>query len=317
MQDYAEAYATFVTETYEAAKKQTKDALLCIEQSLDMTDWIPEGFGTGDAVIIADGALHIIDLKYGKGVPVTCTNNKQMMLYALGALAAFDTLYDITTTVMTIYQPRIDNISTWETPVKTLRAWAETELKPKAAQAFAGEGDYTPGEHCRFCRAKARCKTLATHNLELARYDFEDPALLTDGEISDSLTRADMFKNWINTVEDFALREAVDSGKQWPGFKLVEGRSNRIYLDESRVSDTLLANGYPEETIFKKSLLTITNMEKTLTKKTFNTLLGDLIIKPQGKPVLVPETDKRPPFSSSEAAAKDFQQISNDPQEEN
>jgi hypothetical protein len=307
MRDYAEAYAAFVTEQYACAKLATKDALLFVEQKLDLTEWVPEGFGTGDAVIIADGTMHIVDLKYGKGVSVSCVGNRQMMLYALGALAEFDCLYDIREVVMTVYQPRIDNISTWGMPVSELKEWAEAELRPRASLAFRGEGDYAPGEHCRFCRAKAQCASLAAYNLELAKYEFEDAALLADKEVSDILTRAAMFRNWLGAVEEFALKEAVDHGKTWPGFKLVEGRSNRLYTDESLVAATLLENGYAEELIYTRSLLGITAMEKLLTKKTFNGLLDGLVIKPQGKPALAPESDKRPALNSAEGAAKEFE----------
>ena len=306
MQEHAENYAAFVIEHFEAAKKKTKDAVLLIESKLDLTEYVPEGYGTGDAVIIADGILDIIDLKYGKGVSVSCIDNKQMMLYALGALCENDYMYDIHTVRMTIFQPRLDNISSFEMSVADLQNWAASGLKPKAKLAFDGAGEFVPGEHCRFCRAKAQCKANVEKHLELAKHDFEDPALLTDGEIADILSKADSFTSWINSVEAFALKEAIDNGKNWAGFKLVEGRSNRIYSDQDVVAKKLIDNGYPESIIYSKSLLGITAMEKAITKKEFETLLKDLVIKPQGKPTLVPDSDKRPAWNSTQSAQTDF-----------
>lgn len=306
MQNYMEGYAAFVMERYAAAKKQTKDAVLEIETKLDFSDYVPEGFGTGDATIIANGLLDIIDFKYGKGVQVSAIENRQMMLYALGALAEFDILHDIHNVRMTIYQPRIDNISTWDLPVKDLRFWAETELKPRAVMAFAGEGDFTPGEHCRFCRAKAQCKALAAENLKLAKYDFQRGELLGEDDIADILSQADAFKKWITSVEEYALKEAVDNGRTWPGYKLVEGRSNRVYVNQDEVAKRLIENGIPEAILYTKSLLGITAMEKAVTKKLFEETCSDLVIKPQGKPTLVPLSDKRPALNGYESAINDF-----------
>jgi len=304
--EHASNYAAFVIETFEAAKKATKDAVIQIEASLNLTDYVPEGFGTGDTVIIADGTLDIIDLKYGKGVMVSCENNKQMMLYALGALREYDYMYDIQNVRMWIYQPRMDNISSFEMSVADLQAWAENELKPLAQLAFDGLGEFKVGDHCRFCRAKAMCKANAGENLKMAQYDFAESVLLTDTEVSDILERASAFKTWLTSIEEMALTEATENGKQWPGFKLVEGRSNRIYSDEEKVAGTLVKNGFGEDQIYTKKILGITAMEKTITKKTFESLLGDLIIKPQGKPTLVPESDKRVAWNSTESAKNDF-----------
>lgn len=306
MQEHADSYAAFVIEHYEAARKITKDAVLCIETRLDLTEYIEEGFGTGDAIVIADGVLDIIDLKYGKGVPVSCVNNKQMMIYALGALREFDVLYDIHTVRMSIYQPRLNNISSFEMSVQELQEWARTELKPKAELAYKGDGEFVSGDHCRFCRAKVLCRAHAEKQLELAKYDFKDPDMLEDSDISDILTRADNFKNWIGAVEAYALTQAVDHGKSWEGFKLVEGRSVRTYTNQDAVAERLTSNGIEECIIYTKSLLGITAMEKAITKKRFAELLSDLVIKPQGKPTLVPVSDKRPEWSGVESAKNDF-----------
>jgi len=305
LQEYAEQYATFVLEKFSEAQTRTKDAVIEIEAKLDMTEYVPEGNGTGDTVIFTDRVLDIIDLKYGKGVLVSCVENKQMMLYALGALKNADILYDIDTIRMTIYQPRMDNISSWSIGKDILLGWAEGFLKPRAQLAFDGEGDFAPGDHCRFCKAKNRCRALAEENLEIAKYTFRDPEKLEDFEIADILSRTDMFVNWINGVNSYALTEALN-GRKWEGYKLVEGRSNRTYSDADAVADKLVKSGIPEAIIYEKKLLGITAMEKAITKPTFNTLLSDLVIKPEGKPTLVPVSDKRSEINSTARAVADF-----------
>lgn len=311
MLDHCEDYRDFVMERYYDAQSRTKDAMIFLEQKIDLTEYMPEGFGTTDANIIADHILDVVDLKYGKGVPVSAENNKQMMVYALGALLAFDYMFDIKVIRMTIYQPRIDNISTWEISVKDLRTWAETELKPRAKLAFAGEGEFKPGSHCRFCKARGACKVNAEFNLQLAKHEFKEPTLLTDEEISDILDRSKTFENWLNGVEAYALDQAVNHGKKWPGYKVVEGRSNRKYSNEESVAKLLTGKGYKEETIYEKSILGIGKMEKALGKDVFNSLLSPLIIKPAGKPALAPLSDKRAEYHSNEAAKIEFADIDN------
>lgn len=306
MLDHAEDYAVFVLERFAEAQAHTKDALLFLETKLDLTDYVPEGFGTGDALIIADGTLDLIDLKYGKGVAVSAQENRQMMLYGLGALRDFDFMYDIQKVRMTIHQPRIENYSSYELTVAELRQWAEAELKPKAQLAWEGKGDYAPGAHCRFCKAKAVCKALAEYNLDLAKHEFQNPALLSDADVADILGRVEMFSTWLNAVEEHALNEAVNNGKKWPGYKLVEGRSNRKYADEVAVALKLKEAGFEEDKIAPRKLLGITDMTKVLGKKDFAFYLDDLIIKPAGKPVLVAAADKRPEISSVDSAVQDF-----------
>lgn len=306
LEEYAEGYAAFVWEKYLLARKTTTDAVLRIEEKIDLTAYVPEGFGTGDAVILADGTMEIIDLKYGKGVQVSAVENKQMMLYALGALDMFGFMYAIHTVRMTIYQPRLDNISEWEIPAEELLTWGSNELAPRAKMAFAGEGSFIPGKHCQFCRAKAQCRALAEKNLEAAKHEFDDVSLLSDAEISGILAQIDIIKNWMTAVEDYALQAAL-AGKKLPGFKLVEGRSIRKYSDEKMVASRLIENGYKSDLIYEPAKLkTITAMEKLVTKKAFTALLGDLIIKPQGKPTLAPETDKRQEWNSAE---NDFKNV--------
>lgn len=306
LEEYAGGYADFVWEKYQLAQKTTSDAVLRIEEKIDLTAYVPEGFGTGDAVILADGTMEIIDLKYGKGVQVSAVENKQMMLYALGALDMFGFMYAIHTVRMTIYQPRLDNVSEWEMPVEELLMWGMNELAPRAKMAFAGEGSFVPGKHCQFCRAKAQCRALAEKNMEVARHEFDDASLLSDAEISKVLEQMDIFRNWMSAVEEYALQAALN-GKAFPGFKLVEGRSNRKYVDEKKVADRLIENGYKSDLIYEPAKLkTITAMEKLVTKKAFTAILGDLIIKPQGKPTLVPVSDKRQEWNSAE---NDFKNV--------
>lgn len=306
LEEYADEYAAFVWEKFQLALKENPNSLLRIEEKLNLTHYVPEGFGTGDAIVLNDGTMEIIDLKYGKGVQVSAVENMQMMLYALGALYLYELEYDINLVRMTIYQPRLDNVSEWEIEADALLEWGEKDLKPRAAIAFKGEGDFVPGTHCRFCRAKAQCKALAEKNIEAAKHDFDDAGLLSDEEVAAVLAEADGIKTWITAVEEYALAKALE-GKRFPGFKLVEGRSIRKYADEAKVAETLAGQGFAEDQIYKpKELKTITAMEKLLTKKGFNALLGELVVKPAGKPTLAPIDDRRAEWSSVES---DFKNI--------
>lgn len=306
MYDHCENYATFVMERYTEALSHTKDALIFLEQKINLTDWIPEGHGTADVIIIANTIMDDIDLKYGKGVPVSAEDNPQMKVYGLGSLKEFDHLYSIEKVRLTIYQPRIDNISTWEIAAKELEKWGEETLKPRAALAFEGKGYFEPGSHCRFCKIKATCRANRDHQLEIARHEFKNPDLLEPADIADVLDRYDSFLNWIKAVEEYALHEAVSNGAKWPGYKIVEGRSVRVYSDESKVQEVLLANKMKPEEITKSKLLGITEMTKLLGMTDFNRLLSPLLIKPPGKPKLAPVSDKRPEFNSANAAREDF-----------
>jgi len=292
MEMYTDSYLEFVLEQIEVAKQFCADPLVLIEQRLDFSCYVPDGFGTGDCLIVADKLLHIIDFKYGLGVLVDAENNPQMMLYALGALRLFDALYDIDTVSMTIFQPRRENVSTWTISVSELEEWAEKTLRPKAELAYKGEGEFTPGPWCTFCKAAVKCRARAEEKLALAQYEFAKPPLLTDEEIEDILSRLDDLTKWANEIAAYAQDAAINHGKQWNGYKLVEGRSIRKYSDESAVVAAAIAAGYRD--IYKKSLIPITEMEKLMGKKTFAEILGGLVIKPQGKPTLVPASDKRP-----------------------
>ncbi|MED4082041.1 DUF2800 domain-containing protein [Halalkalibacterium halodurans] len=307
MEEYVKTYVEVVVERANETFATSPDAQVLLEQQLDFSQWVPEGFGTGDVLIIGDGTLEVVDLKYGKGVPVSAEGNSQMRLYALGALDQYGFLYDIERVRMTIVQPRLDNISTDEVSSDNLLKWAEEEVKPKALMAWNGDGEFVAGDHCRFCRAKAVCKARADHNLKMAMYDFRSPDLLTHEEIGQILHKAEELKRWAKDVQDYALVQAEEHGAKFSGWKLVEGRSNRKYTDEKAVKDRLLSSGYVEDEIFKpREVLGISAMEKTIGKKKFAELLEGLVIKPSGKPTLVPESDKRPELNSIDSAIEDF-----------
>ncbi|WP_143314958.1 DUF2800 domain-containing protein [Clostridium sp. HBUAS56017] len=303
MPDYVEVYTDTCMEKVAAAKVVTSDAIAIVEQKLDFSEWVPDGFGTGDFVIIADGTMEICDLKYGKGVAVPAKDNSQMRLYALGAITEFSFLYDIQNVKMTIIQPRLDSISTDEITVEELIAWANEYVKPRAELAIKGKGEFCAGDHCKFCRAKAVCKARAEKNLELAKYEFADPNVLNNLEVSDVLAKVDELTSWATDVKEYALQKAL-TGEEYPGFKVVEGRSNRKWIDEKKVGEILLQEGFLENIIYTKKLTGITNMETAIGKKEVNRLLGDYIMKPPGKPTLASITDKREPYNSAKV---DFQ----------
>lgn len=306
LERYTEIYADYAIELIAEVKSYCKDPIILIEQRLDYSCYVPEGFGTGDLVIIADNTLDIVDLKYGKGVVVSAEDNPQMKLYALGALNLFDSLYDIQRVRMTICQPRLENISTYEISAEELENWAETELRPKAQLAINGEGEFLPGEHCRFCRARFTCRARAEEHLSLAKHEFKLPSLLSDEEIAEVLAVADRLSAWAKDVYAYATDLAIREGKEWAGYKVVEGRSNRKYANEEAVITACSENGITD--IYTKSLIGITAMEKLLGKKKFNDILGNLVEKPQGKPTLVPITDKRKPIKLNNTAQADFKE---------
>lgn len=290
MDEYTDDYAQFVQEAIAEAKRYCADPVVHIEQRLDFSDYVPDGFGTGDCVIVADRRLHIIDFKYGQGVLVEAEHNPQMKLYALGALHVYDALYDVDEVSMTIYQPRRANVSTWTISVDELRAWAENELRPRARLAYAGEGEYCPGAWCMFCRAAVKCRARAEDKLRLAQYEFAQPPVLTDGEIAGILGKLDDLVRWASDIREYALNAAL-SGVHFDGWKVVEGRANRRYTDEAAVAQAVIATGYDP---YEHRLLGISAMEKLLGKKKFSEVLGELVERPQGKPTLVPASDKRP-----------------------
>jgi hypothetical protein len=300
MEDCATGYTAYIVELLESATQTCSDPVIMIEQRVNFSRWVQDGFGTADCIIIADGVMNIVDYKHGKGVEVSAVANPQMMLYALGALEIFDDIYDINEIRMTIFQPRKSNVSVYEMTKDDLLKWAETDLTHKAKLAYEGLGDFHCGEWCQFCKAKAECRERAAANLKLARYEFQTPALLDEEEISDILGKIDALTAWATDVKEYALQQAIN-GKDWPGWKLVEGRSNRKYTDEAIVAATVEGAGFDP---YEHKVLGITAMQKMLGKSRFEELLTPYIEKPQGKPTLVPESDKRPAYEYAQRAEK-------------
>lgn len=309
MQECSDAYVDFVMQELELAKQICKDSQVLIEQRVDFSEYVPNGFGTADCLIVSDKTLHIIDMKYGQGVLVDAYDNPQMKCYALGALAIYESLYDIEEVKMTIFQPRRENVSTFRLTVDELKNWAENTLKPRASMAIRGEGDYLAGEWCRFCKASIRCRARAEEKLRIAEEEFKMPPLLTDEEIESILPMLPDITKWANEISAYALEEALNHGKEWSGFKVVEGRSNRKFSDEKAVAKAAKEHGYTD--IYRQSLITLTDMEKLMGKKQFGEILGKHVIKPPGKPTLVPLSDKRQAMNATNAK-NEFNEIKED-----
>lgn len=310
MGGHVETYTTIVTEKWQQARLASKDAVLMVEQTLDFSEWVPNGFGTGDAIIVADGTMEICDFKYGKGVEVSADHNSQMMIYALGALSKFSDEYAIDRVRMTIIQPRINNLSECELTVAELLEWAEKVLKPTAKKAIKGEGEQKAGDWCQFCKVKNQCRALAQHCMEdFDKLEGKIPELLSADEIAENiLPKLASIKKWVDAIGDYALEQAL-TGVVFKGYKLVEGRSVRKIADDEKAAQKLIAAGYEPESLFKpRSLKGITDLEGICGKKNFGAIMGELLVKPQGKPALVPETDKRPALNTS---TDDFNDIMN------
>ena len=295
MEEFTDDYRDFIMDLVGQAKQHCKDPVTLIEQHLDFSCYVPDGFGTGDFLLVADKELNVVDFKYGRGVAVYADHNPQMMLYALGALNLFDCLYDIEQVTMTIFQPRLSSISTWTISTEELYQWAEEVLRPKAELAAKGEGEFVSGSWCRFCKARNTCRARAESFLELARMEFQPPALLSDEEVAEVMEKADELSKWASDVMAYAQAEAIENGKHWNGYKLVEGRSVRKFSDEAKVEAAAKEAGYTD--IYNKSLITLTAFEKLMGKETFAEILGQYVTKPAGKLTLVPVSDKRPEVS--------------------
>lgn len=302
MEDYISDYVSYVMDTIAQVKKTCPDATVLVEQRVAAEKYDKSLFGSTDVAIIADGVLQIIDLKYGRGVPVSAENNTQEMCYGLCAMETFGSLYDIETIKLCIFQPRLNNVSEWSLSVEDLYKWADDILKPGIEKIKAGSEEFHPSRHCIFCKAKPLCKALRDQNLELAKHEFRPAFLMEDSEIEEVLDKAEDFVNWINSVKDFALEDAM-KGKKYEHYKLVEGRSTRKYSDEDAVAATVKEAGFNP---YEEKLLTITAMQARLGKAKFEELLGGLIIKPKGKLTLVNRDDKRPEVNPAEA---DFSNI--------
>ena len=290
MEECSDDYAAFISEAIEVVRKEGKEPSVFTEIRLDMSRFAPECFGTCDCCIVSDDGLMIVDFKYGKGVEVSADHNPQMTLYALGALEMFGGIYDITDISMTIFQPRLSNISTWNITAEDLLNWAEVYLKPRAELAFHGKGEQSAGTWCRFCKVRAVCRKRAEENMKLAAYDFREPQLLDNDELAEILSKAEELSSWVSDVKEYAL-SALIRGEHIDGYKLVEGRSIRKYTDEEKVADVVRTAGFEP---YDHTVKGITAMTAMLGKKRFNELLGALITRPAGKPTIAPESDRRP-----------------------
>ena len=291
-------YVLFVQERM----REITSPMVLVEQRLDLTRYVPEAFGTADCIIVGGDRLHIVDFKYGMGVLVEAEHNPQMMLYALGALELLDGIYDIQKISVSIFQPRRENVCTWSLPKEELLRWARDDLVEKAHLAYMGEGEYRAGEWCTFCRAAVRCRARAEEKLRLAKEEFKYPPLITDEEIEDVLGEIPELIKWANAILAYATDAAVNHGKVWMGFKIVEGRSVRRYKDEDVVAREAESAGYTD--IFDKKLISLTQMERLMGKKAFTDILDGLIEKPPGKPTLVPISDKRPAIHTGSAQSE-------------
>ena len=302
MEDYISDYVSYVLEKVASIKKDCPDATVLIEQKVAAVRYDESLFGSTDVAIIADKVLTIIDLKYGRGVLVNAKENTQEMCYGLCAMETFGNLYDIEDINLCIFQPRLSNVSEWSLTVKELYKWADEILKPGIEKIRAGSEEFHPSRHCVFCKAKPLCKALRDQNLELAKHEFRPAFLMDDSEIEEVLDKADDFVNWINSVKEFALEDAM-KGKKYDHYKLVEGRSNRKYIDETKVINVVKEAGYSP---YEEKLLSVTGMQSRLGKARFEELLGNLVVKPRGKLTLVPREDKRPEVNP---AAVDFMNL--------
>lgn len=299
-------YVSFVISEIEEAKRSCDNPIFIVEHRVDVSEYVDECFGTADMIIVTDKVAHIIDLKLGKGVLVFAEANPQLMIYGLGILGITEMLFEVETVRLTIFQPRLCNSSTWDITPEALKNWGEEVLKPRGAMALMGAGEFKVGNWCRFCKARSQCRARAEEFRTLAKLEFRQPALLSDDEILDVLKVADELAKWADDVYSFAQDQAITLNKKWAGFKLVQGRSVRKFINEDEVTKAATDAGYTD--IYKHSLLTISELEKRIGKKEFNRILGHLVYKPQGKITLVPESDKREFFIKTTASAE-FQEV--------
>lgn len=303
MEPEVDKYVDYVMERFAIAKSKTPGALLIVEERLDYSHIVEMGFGTGDALIVADDEIEVIDLKYGKGVKVDATDNSQLKLYGIGALRAFELSYDINNVILTVVQPRLDHVSNWETPVPKLLDWAENTVKKKAAVAYKGGGLQKAGSWCKWCKVKPMCATLASQNLKLAKHEFKDPHLLSKDQLIQVFEQQPMLVDWVKSCSEYILKETLE-GRKFPGYKVVEGRSQRKLVNPPGIIKTLIEKGFKQKDFTSVSLAGIGVIEKLVGKTKINTVLGEFIIKPPGKPALVRDSDNRP--------AMGFEQAKND-----
>ncbi len=308
---HVNTYVLFAIELIEDARRQDPDAIILLERKVDYSRWVPKGYGTCDLLVLANGVINGVDLKFGKGLRVDAQDNSQLRLYALGASEMFSHLVKVTEVVMTIMQPRLGHISKEVLSMAELQDWAERIVAPAATLAWNGQGNFVPGDHCRWCRGKEVCAARAQHNLELARFDFAEPETLDDESIAYLLEKAARLHAWVKDVEAYALRQALQ-GRKFIGYKLVAGRSARKFADAQQVADALVQSGIPVNVVYApRELNNMTAIETAVGRKKFAQILGDLIVQSPGKPTLVPLEDKRPEFTPAASAAADFEVTSN------
>ena len=300
MPGYVQVYTDYVWEQYQAAITRNGAAQLFAERRVDLSHFVPGSFGTNDATILSDGTMEVVDLKYGKGVSVSAEDNPQLKLYALGAYHEHALLWDIHTVQLTIVQPRKDSISTWELPVSELLSWAQDTLMPRAQMAHKGEGELNPGDHCRWCRVKHKCPALTKENLALAKMEFAEPRLLPDSDVLEAYKQIDRLQMWAKAVSEYVLEKAL-AGHEWPGYKIVEGRSNRRWSDPEEAIAILRKKRIKKADIVEEKIKGITKIEKLLGRAKFREWMAPVVEKPQGRPTLVPASDKRPEFNSAKA----------------
>ena len=306
MDRYTNDYVDIVIGRYYEARKVCPDALLLVEQRLDFSDWVPHGFGTGDAVIVSDVSLEVLDLKYGKGVPIDAVGNPQARLYGLGALHEFGDLYGFTHVRTTIVQPRLYSVTEETLTREELLAWGE-EVKPIAQQAWRGEGEVKPGDHCRFCNARGICRARAIESMGVFVHGFDSPDVLPEEAIPEILRVADTAEAWLKDIRDYARSQAI-RGVDYPGWKVVRGkRPGRSFRDESAVVDKLAHAGFTEEQYTKpKTLMSPAELQKSIGKAAFDALLSDQVVQGEGALTLVPEDDKRPAYNNADLQFADL-----------
>lgn len=311
MFDHCFAYAQYVVTKYEEIKQKCKDAIIHVETRIDLSLFIPQSWGHLDAAIIADGTLYVFDFKYGSGTAVSAVENPQMRLYAFGAFTRYEILYDIYDVEMCIYQPRLESITTYAQTITSLRDWI-ISISDIAQRAHDGIGELVPGDHCKFCKYSVRCPALHDMRLSIAKYEFRLPDDLTDGEIVQVLKDADTIKTWLTHVQEYALEQAIKRGYNWPGYKVVQGRSKRVYANEDKLIEKLSEKYTTDQFLKPKQLLGFGALEKSIGKNAFKKIVEPFLVKPQGAPTLVPESDNRPALNSHEQAVLDFKNADNE-----
>ena len=305
---HVNTYVSFAVNLIEEARLKDLSTAVLLERRVNFSKWVPEGFGTCDLIVVTDGIAYVVDLKFGQGLRVDAQGNSQLRLYGVGTIEMFSHLYDFDQVITIIIQPRLGHISKESLSTKVLLAWAENEVAPKAKLAWAGEGEFVPGDHCRWCRGKAQCPARNESNLAIARHDFAEPASMSDFDIAEVLIKAQQLHAWVRDLEDFAYSQAI-AGRKWPGFKLIETRSSRKFTDVTAAAQVLIDAGISNDDIFERNLRSLTGLEAKLGRNKFAQLFGDLVVKTPGKPTLVPVEDKRPEFHPLAAAAADFSKI--------